>query len=132
MQLYWDTFDAMLTGIHGRPSIHLAAGSMVQETTGELDMAEGSFRVYLQRTKERCLATDAPVSLPPFHVGTKWGPRMVVQQVEHPEINIILETTMSHQSEDEQSDHGDTWEDDSDISEFETDEVDILCDTLQY
>ena len=44
-----------------------------------------------------------------------------------PSLEDILETTISHQSEseDEQSDHGDTWEDDSDL-EFENDEEDIL------
>lgn len=86
----WDNFDALLTGIHGRPSIHLAEGIMLRETTGENEMVEGSSRIYLQRTKERSLAIDAPVSLPPFHVGTKRGPHIVVQQIKQPEINIIF------------------------------------------
>lgn len=42
-----------------------------------------------------------------------------------PSLEDVLEVTMSYQAEGDTSDHEDTWEDDSDISEYENDEADM-------
>ena len=83
----WDNFEALLTGIHNKPSVHTAAGIMPQETTGEHEVAKGSSTMSLPRTRERYLH-NAPVSLPPFSVSIKRRPYMDIQQVQQYEGNV--------------------------------------------
>lgn len=43
----WDNFDQFLTGIHGGPSLNVAAGIMLQETANPEDM-QSSFHTHLK------------------------------------------------------------------------------------
>ena len=52
----WDNFEALLIGIHNKPSEHTATDIMLQETTGEHEVAKGSSRMFLPRTRERFLS----------------------------------------------------------------------------
>ena len=83
----WDNFDKLLTGIHGRPSVHTAAGIMLQEATGSHSTAEDSTQPSIPKTRKRSLHLDSPAPLPPFYITNKKGPSMDPHNIQQPQAN---------------------------------------------
>lgn len=86
----WDNFDALLTGLHGRPSIHMSAGIMLQEKSDDIHMTDeaSTSQMRVPRTGEKSFKSHS-ASLPPFNVSAKRGPSMTLIETEHPNSNIV-------------------------------------------